>query len=51
MNWIFGFGEGCNGVRQLFGTPIMHRIFGLTFVIHWHVGVLQVHNNNHYGVV
>jgi len=45
-----GFGEGCGGVQQLFGASIMHKIFGVSFAVHWHV-MLQMHSSNHYGIV
>lgn len=50
MNWSMWSGEGIIGIRLLFGALIMHSMYGLNFVRHWHGELAQVHLSIHDGV-
>ena len=43
--------RGFIGVWLLLGEPSMHRMHGLNFARHRHVGRVCVHPKSHYGIV
>ena len=51
MNYIVCVGQSSSGIGMWFGTPIIHRIFGLSLAWHWQLVCGHVHSMSHSGTV
>ena len=51
MNCIVYVGEGSKGIGVWFGTPSIHRIYGLSLAWHWQLVCGHVHSMSHFGII